>query len=110
MNFDMNTMPIACDMNVFTPDERERHIQNTQSLFRSVLETRDAENGFEFTFPLESGTVLKLADFIANERLCCPFLEFALSVTPNPEPIRLSLTGPEGTREFLREELGELFK
>jgi hypothetical protein len=36
------------------------------------------------------------------ERQCCPFLRFELKVLPANGPIWLELTGPEGTRDFLR--------
>jgi hypothetical protein len=47
---------------------------------------------------------LKIAEFVSNERLCCPFLEFTLNVIADEEPVSLSLTGPAGTQEFLRAE------
>ncbi|MEW6084209.1 MAG: hypothetical protein AB1607_06405 [Chloroflexota bacterium] len=104
----MNTSPLACDMTVFTPAERESHIQNTLQLYQSVRDIRAAENGYEFLFPYTT-EVTKLAEFIAKEKMCCPFLEFTLKVEPNKKPISLTLTGPDGTQEFLREEFQEAF-
>jgi hypothetical protein len=43
--------------------------------------------------------------FVAAERLCCPFLRFELVVSPERGPLRLSITGPEGAKGFLRAEL-----
>ena len=104
----MSSTPLACDMNVFTPAEREHHIQQTLQLYRTVLDIRETGNGFEFTFP-HTTELAKLAEFISNEKLCCPFLEFTLRIEPNEKPISLTLTGPEGTQEFLREEFSEAF-
>ncbi len=101
--------PLTCDMNVFTPAERENHIQSTVRLYQTLREIRDVENGYEFIFPNGKNSIAKLAEFISNERLCCPFLEFTLSIAPDDEPISLTLTGPEGTQEFLREEFSEAF-
>jgi len=109
MNVDMNSAPIACDMNVFTSVEREAHIQNTRQLYDTVQAIHEISNGYEFLFPCNTETVAKLAEFIVNERLCCPFLEFDLKIAPNDQPISLTLSGPEGTREFLREEFSEAF-
>jgi len=104
----MNSAPLACDMNVFTPAERESHVQNTLQLYQTVQAIHEAQNGYKFIFP--NGTELtKVANFISNERLCCPFLEFTLRIEPNEKPISLTLTGPEGTQEFLREEFSEAF-
>jgi len=95
-------------MNVFTPAERESHIQNTLQLYQTVQAIREVENGYEFTFPNETELV-KLAEFITKEKMCCPFLEFTLRIEPSEKPISLTLTGPEGTQEFLREEFAEVF-
>jgi hypothetical protein len=99
----MNTAPLVCDMNVFTPVEGENHIQNTQQLYQTAQGIREAENAYEFLFP--SATELaKPTEFISKEKMCCPFLEFTLRIEPNEKPISLLLTGPEGAQEFLCEE------
>ncbi|HJS18092.1 MAG TPA: hypothetical protein VJ785_05065 [Anaerolineales bacterium] len=103
-------LPLVCDMNVFAPSQREKHIQITTQLLQGVQSVQELDRGYGFTFPNETMFVINIADFIANERLCCPFLEFILSVNPGNEPISLSLTGPEGTREFLRAELDGAFR
>ncbi len=96
-------------MDVFTPAERESHIQNTTRLFQSVEDIHEVENGFEFIFPNFDGSenTAQLSEFIVNERRCCPFLEFTLKIAPRDKPISLLLTGPEGTQEFLRAEFTE---
>ena len=105
----MNSIPLTCDMDVFTPAEREQHIQTTRELFATVQSIRDVEHGFEFSLPNGTDSIVKLADFISNERRCCPFLEFTLKIPPENHAISLTLTGPEGTQEFLREEFSEAF-
>jgi len=102
------TVPLACNMGVFTTDQREAHIRTTNQLFQAVQGSLEREGGFEFTF-LNDTNIQKIGEFIANEKLCCPFLKFALTVNSNTEPISLLLTGPEGTQEFLREEFSEAF-
>jgi len=102
--------PLVCNMTVFTPVERESHMQTMAGLFQSVQDIQEAENGFEFIFPNRSEIITGLGGFIANERLCCPFLDFTLKVAQQDEPISLSLTGPEGTQDFLRAEFSEAFE
>ena len=115
MDVDMNSQrqenAIVCNMEVFTPVERENHVRNTVSLFQAVEDIHDAENGFVFIFPQTNGSenISQFAEFISNERRCCPFLEFTLKVAPNDGPISLLLSGPKGTREFLYEEFSEAF-
>jgi hypothetical protein len=108
MVVDMNTHPLACDMTVFTPADREKHVQFTRDLLAAVQGIHEVETGFEFMFPNGAGLITKLAEFISKERLCCPFLEFTLRIGPNEQPISLTLTGLEGTKVFLREEFSEV--
>jgi len=96
--------PLVCNMGVFTAAQRESHIQTTTELIQTIQSVQDVENGYEFRFPNETELISRIAEFISNERLCCPFLEFSLKVISNDEPISLSLTGPTGTQEFLRAE------
>jgi len=101
--------PLVCNMDVFTPAQRENHIRATTELYQSVQGIQEAENGFEFIFPNKSEIITGLAEFISNERLCCPFLEFTLRIASNSETISLLLRGPDGTQEFLRAEFSEAF-
>jgi hypothetical protein len=96
--------PLACNMGVFTPAQREFHTQTTTELVQAVQKVQEVENGYEFRFPNETEFITKIAEFISNERLCCPFLTFSLNIVSNREPVSLSLTGPLGTQEFLRAE------
>ena len=106
----MNTsLPLACNMGVFTPAQREAHILNTTQLVQTIQSIQEIENGYVFIFPDETESIIELAEFISNERLCCPFLKFMLTVNSNNDPISLSLTGPIGTQEFLREEFSGAF-
>jgi hypothetical protein len=92
-------------MDVFTLEQREAHIQTTMELIPGVQRVQEIENGYEFQFPSEAEFISRIAEFISNERLCCPFLEFNLNIISN-HPVSLSLTGPVGTQEFLRAEFG----
>ncbi len=97
-------------MDVFTSAQREAHIQTTTELIQAVQSVQEVGNGYEFRFPNETEFISKIAEFISNERLCCPFLKFTLNVFSNNEPVSLSLTGPIGTQEFLRAEFDGAFQ
>jgi hypothetical protein len=103
-------IPLACNMDVFTAAQRESHIQTTLELVQALEAVQEVENGYEFRFPNESELILKIAEFISNERLCCPFLKFSFNVGSENEPVSLSLTGPSGTQEFLRLEFDGAFQ
>src|SRR3990170_7654259 len=105
MNSNVSDTPLVCNMGVFTPGERENHIQSTTRLYRSVQDIHEVENGHGFIFPNQTGIITKLGEFSSNGRRCCPFLGFTLKITSSTAPISLFLTGLEGTQEFLRAEL-----
>ena len=101
---------LVCNMGVFTPVQRDAHIQSTVQLIQTVQSIQEIENGYEFAFPNETDLIFKIAEFISNERLCCPFLKFTLHVNSNSEPVSLSLVGPVGSQEFLRAEFSGAFQ
>jgi hypothetical protein len=77
---------------------------------QAVQTIQEVKNVYQFTFPSEAQLITKIAEFISNERLCCPFLNFTLKVNSETEPMSLSLAGPIGTQEFLRLEFNGAFQ
>lgn len=98
--------PFACDMNAIEVSRRGRHIATTDELFHTVGEIRELPNGYSFRLPNQSTVLLKAAEFIALERLCCPFFGFALEVAPEGGSLWLSLTGRDGVKPFIQAEIG----
>ena len=100
--------PIACDMSAIEPGARGRHVATAGELFRAVEEIVELPGGYAFRLSNDSDTLLKAAEFVSLERLCCPFLGFVLEVEPEGGPAWLRLTGREGVKAFIREEVGGL--
>lgn len=98
-------LALFCDMTVFSAEERERHIAAIGQMLAAVREAQEIADGYAFRFEPDAEVLLKLAQFIAGERLCCPFLNFDLRVEAEGGPVWLRLIGPEGVKEFLRIEL-----
>lgn len=103
-----NESPIACDMSAINPGQRAQHIATGGLVFRAAAEIRELSDGYAFRLPAEPETLLKTVEFISLERLCCPFLSFSLEVVPEGGPVWLRLTGREGVKSFIREEVSEL--
>ena len=76
-------------------------------LFRAVESIRELPNGYSFRLPTESDVLLTAADFIALERLCCPFFGFGLEIEREGGAVWLSLTGREGVKPFIVAEIGD---
>jgi hypothetical protein len=100
--------PIACDMSAIDPGLRARHVATGAQLFRAAEEIRELPDGYAFRLPPDADALLKTAEFIALERLCCPFLGFTLEIEPEGGPVWVRLTGREGVKAFIREEVGGL--
>lgn len=92
-------LPIACSLT--TPELQERRSNVLQRVRRGVLEVKELEDGYSYTFPSAGEWLSEVADLVDLERQCCPFLQFRITVAPNDGPLLLELTGPEGTKDFL---------
>lgn len=96
--------PIACVPGAIPAEKRAQHFALIARLFGDALrEQREIPEGYAFRF--DAGSFSDVASFVDNERRCCPFLTFALELTPGGGPLWLRLTGPEGAREFVDAEL-----
>jgi hypothetical protein len=98
--------PFACDMTAIAPDKRGTHLSTIDNLFRLVEEIREFPSGYAFRLPNESEVLMTTAEFIALERLCCPFFGFGVEVEREGGPIWLSFTGREGVKPFIMAEIG----
>ena len=95
--------PLACDTSAIPAAERGEHSRVTSQLIAAATRIHETHDGFAFR--LSAGEYELASRFIARERLCCPFLRFALDVAPAGGPVTLHIDGPEGAKEFLRAEL-----
>jgi hypothetical protein len=97
-------VPLACVPAAIPADARPAHFALARRLFTgSVQERGDLPDGLAFRFAADAFE--QVARFVANERRCCPFLRFEIAVEPDGGPAWLRMTGPAGTRDFLRAEL-----
>ena len=86
-------VPLACDLSALTDEQWERHRELYGRLRADVKEVRELENGYAFRHSPDRAVLLTIAEFVANERLCCPFFEFGLTVERDGGPVWLRMTG-----------------
>lgn len=99
----------ACNMNAMTKEQRKRQSQFlTPALHSQRLAAKEIEDGYEFMFPSDAHTLQLVAEWIGNERLCCPFFTFDVHLLNGSEPMTLHIAGPEGVKEFIRAEIPAL--
>lgn len=95
-----DSTPIACTL---SPDQlKSRRNELLPGLIKRASEVTDLENGIQMRFESSAGLLAELVQVIDQERTCCSFLRFKLTIEPATGPITFEVTGPPGTRELLR--------
>jgi len=89
-----------------TPELQERKRTVIAELKNLVLDQIEMETGFKYKFEGSDKVLDLLNNFIKTERLCCDFFVFRLTASGDGDYTWLELSGPEGTKEFIREEIG----
>jgi len=94
-------VPIACNLNALLDEDHHRAVGD--ELLHQATAVRTLEDGYEMDFPV---TTLELVtEFIDGERRCCPFFRFVIQVEPEAQTIQLRITGRDGVKAFLEQEL-----
>jgi hypothetical protein len=95
--------PIACSLTGVELRDREATLV---AQFRSgLIRTEELQEGFAFLIPGDGERIRQVAELIVAERVCCPFLMFEVSAPPSMGRVTVRVTGPAGTKEFLRKRL-----
>ncbi len=103
------TTPIACNLTAIDDEVRPQHVDLALYLFgEGLLERQELPDGYAFRYAPDNYRAV--ADFIETERLCCPFFNFTLEVTPENGPIWLRITGRPGVKELLMSMLDDITK
>lgn len=88
-----------------SPELQKRKATVIAGLKEQILERKELENGYSFKFRGTDTILDELTEFIKAERQCCDFFEFGLSVKGDTSSIWLTITGPEGAKEFITTEM-----
>jgi len=103
------TVVFACNMKAMSSEERKRQSEVlSPGLRASKLSSKELADGYEFQFPSDAKTYQMVAEWIGNERLCCPFFDFVMRVGNASAPMSLKISGPEGVKQFIRAELAAM--
>jgi hypothetical protein len=101
----------ACDRLALTPEARKRHFDELSPALRDVAKrSRELPDGFEFEFPSDAATFRLLSEWVANERLCCPFFDIDLRFEREGGSSWLRLTGREGVKQFIKADFSSWFQ
>jgi hypothetical protein len=100
----------ACIMDALSPAERTRHFDELSPMLRRLkTDIRELKDGYEFQFPSDRKTFDLVAEWVIQEKLCCPFFNIDIRIEKEGGPLSMRLTGREGTKEFIRDEFVKWF-
>ena len=103
----MNTsseLPIACNISALDTTQQERRATLAKQMNNATLQVHELPDGYKFLYP--SNLFLVVAEFVSLESQCCPFFSFQLTIEPDNSPLWFQITGRDGVKEFMQEELG----
>jgi hypothetical protein len=96
----LDNLPMACSLEA--PELREREATLLAQFRSGVLEREELQDGYAFRIPGDASWIRLVAELIVAERECCPFLAFDLAAQPNRGQLTVRVTGPAGTKEFVK--------
>ena len=98
--------PAALTCSLSDPAKVARRAELREQFLPAVTRTEELDHGYVFEF---AGTDAELVmDFVSFERDCCTFFSFVVEVAPKNGPVRLTMSGPEGTKAFLDAAFGKV--
>jgi hypothetical protein len=103
--------PFACDRAALTPQARKRHFDELGPALKArVKSIRELSDGFAFEFPPDTETLQLISEWVAGERLCCPFFDIDVHAEREHGGLWLRLTGREGVKQFIQSDFARWFK
>jgi hypothetical protein len=101
--------PFACSLEKSLTKEQRAHKKLiAEKMEAARLETKELSDGYLFRFRSESISFAEIADWVATERVCCPFFDLAIGAERENGPMYLRITGREGVKNFIRGEFQTL--
>jgi hypothetical protein len=96
----MAELPIVCTL---TPDAlRARREGLLSDLMRQAESHDKLPEGLRLRFAATDERLSTITRAVEAERHCCRFLRFGITVEPDGGPIFVELSGPPGTRDFVK--------
>ncbi len=101
--FTMEEIKLSCKLT--TPELQQRKKTVIAELKTLVLEKTEIDSGYKYKFNGSDKMLDLLNSFIKTERLCCDFFVFRLTASSDNHFAYLELTGPDGIKDFIKEEI-----
>ena len=86
-----------------SPELRKRKEVVIAALKSKLLGKQELADGYKYKFDVTDEMLDQLTAFIKSERACCDFFDFTIALSD--KIVWLSITGPAGTKDFIRNEI-----
>jgi hypothetical protein len=96
-------IPIACVLSALTTEQREREDILLEEHVRSVREVKEHDNGYSFRYGPDMNLFGRMAELVALEHRCCPFLDFQLQWGRAASDPWLHVRGGTRVKDFVRD-------
>lgn len=93
-------VPVACCLS--DAELRKREATLLAHFKSALIATEELPDGYVFRVPGDKKWMAVVWELMVAERECCPFLTFELTAQPNIGPLSVRVTGPAGTKDFLK--------
>lgn len=101
--------PFACSLEKsLTKEQREHKKELSVKMESARIDTKELADGYVFRFRPDWVSFAEVADWVATERVCCPFFDLAIEAERENGPLSLRITGREGVKLFIRMEFHTL--
>lgn len=97
-----NEPPVVCTIDRDSEKAERRRRQVRQELVPNYLGAEELEDGYRLRFD-GADSLMGVARFVEEERKCCSFADYQLELEPPYDEVRLTITGPDGTKELFQE-------
>jgi hypothetical protein len=94
---------LACYPGAIDPAARPRYNALVKLLSTTIISAEELADGYNWNLNADAITLPEIAEWMAMERLCCPFLTLQLATSGVVSHWSLTLTGPPGTKAILRQ-------
>jgi len=101
-----NPVPLACALAGFDAATARRYQELRAAMRTAAVARQELPDGYGIRFMPDPLVFTQLAEWITLERVCCPFLAFALEWSA-PDGVWLKLTGAPDVKRFVGERLLE---
>jgi hypothetical protein len=97
---------LACNLKAISSAERPRYNELIKRVRAAVRHRDELPDGYALRLDSKGVTLSEVGEWVAMERLCCPFLTFQLEASGSHIDWTLKLAGPQGAKQLLRFEFG----